>query len=250
MTMDFSDDDFSEDESVVVNSLPTPVQTKPKIVGKKHLTELKSILDLDSYQAKLEKKRRKRKAAKARKLGKANPTSSGVIETLASRTLGLNHVPEVVTFIDHKKRNKDRLNPNSGQNNSSYELNRKELTLDDARFEVFKFGVSGMDKKSKDEANTALAVRLGAKPAKNKCVEYKQLKEERKQERIEQELLEEERKQSLEGVRKSSKNGLTAKKSGNKVKKKGSKSDFKVGSFDGGMLKLSKKDLNSIKSKK
>ena len=69
--MDFSDDEFSEDENVVVNTVPTPVQTKPKIVGKKHLNELKSLLDLDSYQAKLEKKRRKRKAAKARKLGKS-----------------------------------------------------------------------------------------------------------------------------------------------------------------------------------
>ena len=108
-----------------------------------------------------------------------------------------------------------------------------------------------MDKKSQEEANTALALRLGAKPGKNKCVEYKQLKEERLQEKEDKKVQEEERKQSLQGVRNSSKNGLTSKKSENKTKKKrGSKSDFKVGSFDGGMLKLSQKDLSSIKSKK
>lgn len=45
---------------------------------------------------------------------------------------------------------------------------RKEITMKEARFQVFKFGVGGMDKKSKEEANTALAVRLGAKPEKNK----------------------------------------------------------------------------------
>merc|ERR1712062_280585 len=106
----------------------------------------------------------------------------------------------------------------------------------------FKFGVSGLDKKSREEANNALAVRLGAKPEKNKGVEYKQLKEDRINEKEEKRIKEEEHRNSLQGVKHSRKSGMSEKKS-----KKG---DFKVGAFDGGMLKLSQKDISSIKSKK
>ena len=120
-----------------------------------------------------------------------------------------------------------------------------------ARFEVFKFGVSGLDKKSREEANNALAVRLGAKPEKNKGVEYKQLKEDRINEKEEKRIKEEEHRNSLQGVKHSRKSGMSAKKSANiSKKKKGKKGDFKVGAFDGGMLKLSQKDISSIKSKK
>ena len=257
--MDFTDSDFSdEEESIVPSKAVTQLKPNvPVITGKKHLNDLKSLLDLDSYQAKLEKKRRKRKAAKARKQGfniKEAPIVNGAVQTLASRSLGINKPPEIVTFVDHKKRNKYKSKSNEINDIVTDEVrvhNGKEVSLKQARFEVFKFGVSGMDKKSQEEANTALALRLGAKPGKNKCVEYKQFKEERLQEKEEKKVQEEERKQSLQGVRKSSKNGLTSKKSENKTKKKrGSKSDFKVGSFDGGMLKLSQKDLSSIKSKK
>ena len=178
----------------------------------------------------------------------------GIIQTNATKTLGLTSAPEVVTFVDHKKRNKSKQAGDTGISNADERgsvANRKEITMKEARFQVFKFGVSGMDKKSKEEANTALAVRLGAKPERNKFLDYKDLKEERKLEKEEKEMMEEERKRSLQGVRKSSNtNGLAIKKGSNlKVKKKGSKSDFKVGSFDGGMLKLSQKDLNSLKRK-
>merc|ERR1719334_2970793 len=100
-------------------------------------------------------------------------------------------------------------------------INSKEISLKDARFEVFKLGVSGMDKKSRDEANTALAIKLGANPLKNKFVEYKQLKEDRIVEKEERRLQEEKRINSMEGVKKSTnKNSSTMKKSGNKKKKK------------------------------
>lgn len=254
--MDFSDSDYSEDEELGFPSQSIPQKpAAPVVTGKKHLNDLKNMLELDTYQAKLEKKRRKRKAAKARKLGLSNTSQKdGIIQTNATKTLGLTSAPEVVTFVDHKKRNKSKQEGDTGISNADDRgsvANRKEITMKEARFQVFKFGVSGMDKKSKEEANTALAVRLGAKPEKNKFLDYKDLKEERKLEKEEKEMMEEERKRSLQGVRKSSNtNGLAIKKGSNlKVKKKGSKSDFKVGSFDGGMLKLSQKDLNSIKRK-
>ena len=254
--MDLSDSDFSEDEELRFPSQSNPQKpAAPVVTGKKHLNELKNLLELDTYQAKLEKKRRKRKAAKARKLGLSNTLQKdGIIQTNATKALGLTSAPEIVTFVDHKKRNKPKQAGDTGMSNAverGIVSAGKEITMKEARFQVFKFGVSGMDKKSKEEANTALALRLGAKPEKNKFLDYKDLKEERKLEKEEKEMMEEERKRSLQGVRKSSnKNGLAAKKgSNNKVKKKGSKSDFKVGSFDGGMLKLSQKDLNSIKRK-
>ena len=253
LKMDFSDSEFSEEEE---NLSFVPVKKspqKPVITGKKHLNDLKNLLELDTYQAKLEKKRRKRKAAKARKLGlSVNSNGEKLIQTLASKSLGLTEAPEVVTFVDHKKRNKSKTNQSEdSQLDNEIKKTIKEITLKDARFEVFKFGVSGMDKKSKEEANTALALRLGAKPEKNKCIDYQQLKEERILEREEKAMLEEERKQSLQGVRKSSKNSTaSSKKSNSKVKKKkGSKNDFRVGSFDGRMLKLSQKDLNALKKK-
>ena len=250
--MDFSDSDFSEEEDAVSPSVSAPPVHTPVVTGKKHLKDLKNMLKLDSYQAKLDKKRRKRKAAKARKMGLTNDMlKEGIIKTMATKTLNLTNVPEIVTFVDHKKRK--RSNQDDLLSNPDVKRNAaigKEVTMKEARFEVFKFGVSGMDKKSKEEANTALALRLGAKPEKNKCLDYKDLKEERRLEKEEKDMMEEERKQSLQGVRKSSnKNKLVAKKSSKRVKKKGSKSDFKVGSFNGGMLKLSQKDLSSIKRK-
>ena len=252
--MDSSDSDLSEDDSFINETTASkPEPQKPKVTGKKHLNDIKNMLGLDSYQAKLEKKRLKRKAAKARKKGlsSSQPVANGLVQTNASRSLGLSSVPEVVTFVDHKKRNKKTDNKIEEIGDIVKSINSKEISLKDARFEVFKLGVSGMDKKSRDEANTALAIKLGAKPSKNKFVEYKQLKEDRIVEKEERRLQEEERINSMEGVKKSTnKNSSTMKKSGNKKKKKGSKKDFKVGSFDGGMLKLSQKDLNSIKSKK
>ena len=249
--MDFSDSEGSEDDSFI-NSRPVEsVQRKPAVVGKKHLEDIKDMLGLESYQMKLEKKRRKRKAAKARKAGN-NTSLTGAVQTAASRSLGLTTPLEVVTFIDHKKRSKSAgatVAPVLSEKQTT-PRGGKEVTMKQARFEVFKFGVAGMDKKSQEEANTALALRLGAKPQKNKGVDYKQLKEDRIKEKEEKKVKEEEHRNSLQGVRKSNKSGMTAKKSANKSKKKGKKGEFKVGAFDGGMLKLSQKDISSIKSKR
>ena len=41
-------------------------------------------------------------------------------------------------------------------------------TMKEARFDVFKFGVKGFDKEGQLSAREALAIRLGAKPAKQK----------------------------------------------------------------------------------
>ena len=93
-------------------------------------------------------------------------------------------------------------------------------------------------------------LRLGAKPAKEKCIPYAELKEKRSKEKEEKLIQMEERKNAMAGVQKKAK-GPTEKSKGVKGKsKKKTKSDMKVGSFDGGMLKLSSKELSRLKGKK
>ena len=95
-----------------------------------------------------------------------------------------------------------------------------------------------------------LPLRLGAKPAREKCLPYAELKEKRSKEKEEKLNQLEERKNAMAGVQKKAK-GPAEKSKGVKGKsKKRTKSDMKVGSFDGGMLKLSSKELSRLKGKK
>ena len=114
---------------------------------------------------------------------------------------------------------------------------------------MFKLGVSAMEKSAKEDAQTALAIRLGAKPAKEKGLPYAEYKEKREEEKEEEARKLEEQKNAMAGVRKKSK-GSQDKGKVNKTKKKTSSSGMKVGSFDGGMLKLSSKELSRLKGKK
>lgn len=50
-----------------------------------------------------------------------------------------------------------------------------------AKHEVFTFGTSGLESKDKEVAKIALAVKLGAKPAKSKYKNYKELLAEKKE---------------------------------------------------------------------
>merc|ERR1719471_1924913 len=105
-----------------------------------------------------------------------------------------------------------------------------------ARFEVFKLGVSAMSKEAQIDANTALAVRLGAKPAKNESLPYQEYKDKRLMEKEEQKKKIEDDRNALQ-VMKQRKKGVKEKTKTSKCKKKGEQ--MKVGTFDGGMLKLS-----------
>ena len=97
---------------------------------------------------------------------------------------------------------------------------------------------------------STLPLRLGAKPPKEKCIPYAELKEKRSKEKKEKLIQLEERKNAMAGVQKKAK-GPAEKSKGVKGKsKKKTKSDMKVGSFDGGMLKLSSKELSRLKGKK
>jgi len=238
---DFSESEDSDFDEVVDS--PVVAQTAVKVTGKKHMNQIRDILDLTAYQKKKQKKIRKRKEAKARKLGMGGGL---VIQTLASKVKGAD-APEMVTFVDHKNRKKAKDKGPSENIPINIHDNRKEVTMKQARFEVFQLGVSAMDKKSRVDANTALAIRLGAKPAKNEVMEYSKLKEERAKDKEEHKQKLEDDRNALQGMKQKKKS--TKEKGTSKSKAKKGSGQMKVGSFDGGMLKLSSKDLARLKAK-
>ena len=256
---DFSESEYSSEEEVAEPEIVQPKAQK----STRHLEDLKNKLGLDEFKDKAAAKREKRKRQKAnRKLRKIEGSNEHVkvIETKGTKlnSKAAKIVPEVVTYVDPKKRNQ-------GKNNHEVKMNRKddesmsEVTMKQARFDVFKFGVKGFDKEGQHEARVALALKLGAKPEKKKCMPISELKEQRKQER-------EERQRQLElekmtGMRKVSARPSSTKKSketeaktkapNKKRKKSGSEATpLKLGRFDGATLKLSQKDLLKMKKKR
>ena len=94
-------------------------------------------------------------------------------------------------------------------------------------------------------------LRLGAKPEKEKCIPYAELKEKRLKEKEEKLIKLEDQKNAMAGVQKKAKGPAEKNKGLNgKSKKKKTASGMKMGSFDGGMLKLSSKELSRLKGKK
>lgn len=237
---DFESDETESDVDEVIQDENIP--SKSVITGVKHMNEIKEVLELSKFQRRKLKKIKKRKEAKARKLG----SGGGIIQTLASKSKGC-VVPEVVTFVDHKNRKKVKDKIESEAKDIKSQINRKEITMKQARFEVFKLGVSAMSKEAQIDANTALAIRLGAKPAKNESLPYQEFKDKRLVEKEEQKKKIEEDRNALQ-VMKQRKKGVKEKTKTSKSKKKGEQ--MKVGTFDGGMLKLSSKEISRLKSKK
>ena len=136
-----------------------------------------------------------------------------------------------------------------------------EVTMKQARFEVFKFGLRGLDKASKKDAEIAQLLHLGAKPQKNKCIAYSDYKAQKRLEKEEAGRRKEEdknagmmtkTKRKAQGNKKENKSSQqTAAKKSKKGGggQKGVEMATKMGKFDGGMLKLSAKDLAKIRGK-
>ncbi|XP_026728748.1 uncharacterized protein C1orf131 [Trichoplusia ni] len=90
-----------------------------------------------------------------------------------------------VKFEAHKAKKKQV--QDHAENNEINQRTRnlsKDLDLKKIRHEVVKFGMSGFDPTKKEEARIALAVSLGAKPPKKEYVNYKELMQKRKQEKL------------------------------------------------------------------
>lgn len=267
---DFSGQDFSDADEEPDNQPQHAKDAGQK--GFRHLEELRSTLGLDQYKDKSEMKREKRRRQKEKrrqnKLAEAASDSgpSKRIETLATKlnATAAKIVPEVIVYQDPRKRPK-AASKNSDTSQKSRKLkddNDTTLTMKQARFDVFKFGIRGLDKEGQHEARVALALRLGAKPEKKKCLPYDQFKEQARARK--EELAKEKELAKITGMQKVSARPLSAKKKSKADAKSSEKTDgkkkkkkrtnegvpLKMGKFDGGTLRLSKKDLSSLKSTK
>lgn len=97
--------------------------------------------------------------------------------------------PEVVVFEGRPKKKKpiekeiEKCIVSTPQENSD---SSSVLDMKKTRYEVYKFGISGFNRQKMEDARVALAIKLGAKPPKRTYKNYKELMEERKQQRIQQ----------------------------------------------------------------
>jgi len=267
----FDNEEELKDQSISNNSTQNPSSNK-------HLLELKETLGLESFKQQVNAKAAKRRRQKERKrlkksmqAGNNQHVKSDFVETLASKMGKANDIiPEVITFKDPRKRSVNKVSDKSNTNESDKSIEKlkdiDEISMKEARWDVYKFGTRGLDKKGQHDARVALAISLGAKPEKNKCLPYEKYKE---QQRIEKENNKKELEmKKVAGLLKASKRShkslkkagtsqsqFKSSKSQNNTKshKKSKRSSdsggiqTKVGKFDGGMLKLSKKDIERIK---
>ncbi|XP_014359201.2 uncharacterized protein C1orf131 homolog [Papilio machaon] len=141
---------------------------------------------------------------------------------------------KVVKFETHKPKKKQTLeDENKIDEHNKTPYTKKDIDLKKIRHEVVKFGMSGFDGSKKEEAKIALAVSLGAKPPKREYINYKELMQKRKQEKLEQ------NKEKQLMISK------TVLKTAGKKKKKGINND--VGHFLDNYGKVQKKDLKNNK---
>ncbi|TRY62806.1 hypothetical protein TCAL_07960 [Tigriopus californicus] len=174
---------------------------KKKITENKHIEDMKAMLGLEAYQQKqITRRERKRRAKDRAKARKAQATPN-VIQTLATRLKSSVSAPEIVAYEDpRRKRQRAKaaaaaaaaaveglprsqstvaLPPDPDTNTG------EELSMKQARFEVFRFGLRGLDKASRESAQVSELIRLGAKPPKRPCVNYSELKVQRQAEKEE-----------------------------------------------------------------
>lgn len=89
---------------------------------------------------------------------------------------------KAVVFETHKSKRSGgvkKTNRNDGIKSKSKDDDA--LDMKRVRHEVFNFGISGYNFQDQQKAKIALAVKLGAKPSKNKYQNYKELQEAKKQ---------------------------------------------------------------------
>lgn len=216
---------------------------------------------LESFKLKQQNRRERKRRAKERKREqKGGSDGQKIVQTLASKLkMKSKSAPELVHYQDPRKKRKQQ----EGDQSSSFvgKKRRREMIADDtkdevtmkqARLDVFKFGVSGFGKSQKVDLETANLIRLGAKPPKNKCHSLTELKEMRKKEKLEEQQAKE--MQRISGVRMARPNASAptkVKKKGNNKAKSGSSGiQAKLGKFDGGMLRLGASDIAKIKGGK
>lgn len=93
-------------------------------------------------------------------------------------------VPVVVYQNPSKRKLQKRHLEEQEDESSVQQQNGNEISFKKARYDILKFGIKGLDKPEQEEAKIALAVQLGAKPPKNKYVNYKDFIHQKKEQKI------------------------------------------------------------------
>ncbi|KAK3096981.1 hypothetical protein FSP39_005345 [Pinctada imbricata] len=155
--------------------------------------------------------------------------------------------PEVIVFQSRKRKLDD--SENKGKTTvlmKHDDSSRPEFDMKMARYEVQRYGIKGFQGAKKEEAMTSLMMKLGAKPPKNKYLNYKEYMEQVKRDQVEnRDKRELDRKL---GYKMQSSNKRDRKKT--KDKNDIGELDGQVGKFKSGVLFVKKTDLvNSSKSK-
>uniref|UniRef100_A0A3B3ZJ01 Uncharacterized protein n=1 Tax=Periophthalmus magnuspinnatus TaxID=409849 RepID=A0A3B3ZJ01_9GOBI len=160
------------------------------------------------------------------------------------------HQVEVVTFQDPRKKMKTKHTPTPDkiklpQTKDKNSEQTEELSLEKARLEVHRFGITGYHKEQQRVFEQDRAIMLGARPPKKQYVNYKILQQQIKEKRLKD-------KEEVDPDLKTKKK----KKNNPKDKKKpstsgsGSGPSGQVGRFKNGMLILSSKEIQKIKGTK
>ncbi|KAM4522816.1 40S small subunit processome assembly factor 1 [Odontesthes bonariensis] len=156
---------------------------------------------------------------------------------------------EVVTFQDPTKKLKTKQTPAPNKmpapqiSEKKQSDQKEELSLEKARLEVHRFGITGYRKEQQRIFEQDRAVMLGARPPKKEYVNYKVLqqqikeKKQKAKEEVQLDKKKKKKKQSTQRDKKSS-SGSGAAPSGH------------VGRFKNGMLVLSSKEIQKIKGKR
>jgi len=210
-----------------------------KLKGKvRHLEELKSQLALNEFKAK-----------PCDVHGDNEPEFNGKKQNPGMQNG--RRQPEVIVFEDPAKRKERRLaggikaNPKKTAGTSPDNADSEDNVFDlkHARHDVKRLGISGLDQKSKDEAQIQLAMSLGAKAPKNAYVNYRELQEKKKKEQ--EELASREKDEVVKSKTKSLTESLKTNKTKPK-KKELSGVDGQLGSYKNGVLTISKEDKRRI----
>jgi len=131
----------------------------------------------DGLKLSKSQKRRKAKKNSSSISTLSNKAGPGVLITTSDST----KVPTLV-FNNPDSRKKSRGSRQSKDADDG-ESPGIDVDLKKARYEIMKFGINGLTGAEKVDAETGLAISLGAVPDKRPCVNYKELLEKRKEER-------------------------------------------------------------------
>ncbi|XP_072534302.1 uncharacterized protein C1orf131 homolog [Salminus brasiliensis] len=168
-----------------------------------------------------------------------------------SRRLAVASNVEIVTFQDPLKKNKLKRDAELDTKPPPVKDKKKnnpdeDLTIEKARLEVHRFGITGFQKHQQRVFEQDRAIMLGARPPKKDYVNYKVY-----QQMIKEKKLKEKEETNPDTMGKKRKSGNSGKQKTEKRKSSSSGGEpaGQVGRFKNGMLVLSNKDIQKLKVK-